>query len=131
MRVVCLGNFQPLLIEFVIPNLSRIYFYIPDIFKTNIKNRFLSTKNTLWIYVLVVLIHRGYCVVKKLVWNIRIKAFWYTKYIICTIYCLQRQRLLFSKCVLIFLIAKLIFCINHSSYKRFFFALKGNSVYNI
>ena len=29
----------------------------------------------LWIY-------KCYCVVKKLVWNVRIKAFWYTKYII-------------------------------------------------
>ena len=34
---------------------------------------------TFWICVLVLWIHKGYCVVKKLVWNVRIKAFWYTK----------------------------------------------------
>ena len=33
------------------------------------------------ICVLVLWIHRGYCVVKKLVLNVRINAFWYTKYI--------------------------------------------------
>ena len=40
-RVVCLGNFNPyvkcLLIEFVIPNLRRIYFSVPDIFKQSLK----------------------------------------------------------------------------------------------
>ena len=30
------------------------------------------------ICVLVLWIHKGYCVVKKLVWNVCIKAFWYT-----------------------------------------------------
>ena len=35
-----------------------------------------------WICVLVLWIHLGYCIVKKLLWNVRIKAFWYTKYII-------------------------------------------------
>ena len=34
---------------------------------------------TFWICVLVLWIHKGYCVVKKLVWNVCIKAFWYTK----------------------------------------------------
>ena len=38
-------------------------------------------KIAFWICVLVMLwIHKVYCVVKKLVWNLRIKAFWYTKY---------------------------------------------------
>ena len=32
-----------------------------------------------WICVLVLWIYKGYCVVKKLVWNVCIKAFWYTK----------------------------------------------------
>ena len=36
-------------------------------------------KITFWICVLVLWIHKGYCVVKKLVWNVRIKSFWYTK----------------------------------------------------
>ena len=34
-----------------------------------------------WIFVLVLWIHKGYYVVKKLMWNVRIKAFWYTKII--------------------------------------------------
>ena len=74
-----LFNFWCLLIEFVIPNLRRIYFRIPEIFKTNIWNRFFLYKITFWICVLVLWIHKGYCVVKKLVWNVRIKAFLYTK----------------------------------------------------
>ena len=36
-------------------------------------------KNTFWSYVLVLWIHKGYFVVKKLLWNVRIEAFWYTK----------------------------------------------------
>ena len=63
-----------LLIEFVISNLNQIYFCILEIFKT--KSVFL------FICLLVLWIHKGYFVVKKLVWNVRIKAFWYTKKII-------------------------------------------------
>ena len=63
-----------LLIEFVISNLNQIYFCILEIFKT--KSVFL------FICLLAVWIHKGYFVVKKLVWNVRIKAFWYTKKII-------------------------------------------------
>ena len=33
---------------------------------------------TFWICVLVLWINKGYCVVKKLVWIVRIKTFWYT-----------------------------------------------------
>ena len=36
-------------------------------------------KITYWICVLVLSIYKSYFVVKKLVWNVRIKAFWYTK----------------------------------------------------
>ena len=36
-------------------------------------------KIAFWIYVIVMWIHKGYFVVEKLVWNVRIKAFWYTK----------------------------------------------------
>ena len=39
-------NLKCLLIEFVIPNLSQNFFCIPEIFKTNVSNRFLSTKST-------------------------------------------------------------------------------------
>ena len=63
------------LIEFVIQNLCRIYFCIPKIFKTNVSNRFLST---FWICVLALWIHKGYCVLKKLVRKVCIKDFWYT-----------------------------------------------------
>ena len=35
-----------LLIELVIPNLSFIYFCIPEIFKINVSNRFLSKKSS-------------------------------------------------------------------------------------
>ena len=35
-------------------------------------------KITFWIFVRALWIHKGYFVVKKLVWNVHIKAFWYT-----------------------------------------------------
>ena len=38
-------NLKCLLIEFVIPNMSQIYFCIPEIFRTNVLNRFLGTKS--------------------------------------------------------------------------------------
>ena len=37
-------NLKFLLIEFVRPNQSQIYFCMPEIFKTNYQNRFLNTK---------------------------------------------------------------------------------------
>ena len=36
---------------------------------------------TFGICVLMLSIHKGYFVVKKMVWNVRIKAFWYAKHI--------------------------------------------------
>ena len=67
-RVVCVVvfNLKCLLIKFVIPNLSQF-------FLSNYKNQRLSTK------LLLLWIHKGYFVVKKLVWNVHIKAFGYTK----------------------------------------------------
>ena len=38
-------NLKCLLIEFVIPNLSQIYFCVHEIFKTNVSNRLYSTKS--------------------------------------------------------------------------------------
>ena len=40
-----ISNLKCLLIEVVITYLSQIYFYIPQIFKTNFLNQFLSTKS--------------------------------------------------------------------------------------
>ena len=56
-------NLKCLLIEFVILNLSQIYFFIPENFEYKI---------IFGIYVLVLRIHnhKGYFVVKKLVWNV-------------------------------------------------------------
>ena len=61
----------------------NIYFWLRFIFvnhkslKCTLKPVF-QYKINFWICVLVLLIHKGYCVFKKLVWNNRIKAFWYT-----------------------------------------------------
>jgi hypothetical protein len=41
-------------------------------------------QNHLWICVLVLWIHKGYFIVKKRVWKVRIKDFWYTKW--CILY---------------------------------------------
>ena len=38
-------------------------------------------KITFWICVLMLWIHKGYYAIKKLLWNDRFKAYWYTKYI--------------------------------------------------
>ena len=68
--------------EFVIPNLSQIYFCVPKAleltFKTSfwVQNHLLNFCCRLWI-------HKVYFVVKKLVWNDRIKAFWYTNFLTC------------------------------------------------
>ena len=48
------------------------------VYQKSLKGRlklFFEYKITFWICVLVLWIHNGYCVVKLLVWNIRIKAF--------------------------------------------------------
>ena len=50
----------------------------PLSFKTKIKNWFCVEKH-FWICVLALLIHKGYFVVKNLVYNVRTKAFGYTK----------------------------------------------------
>ena len=64
--IVCAGNFIFLLIECIIPNRSKIYFWVPEIFKTNVSNRFLSENLCSGV---------AYFVVKKLVWKVRINAF--------------------------------------------------------
>ena len=80
----------------IILNWSKIYIFDSDLFlyTRNLSNEHLKPvfeyKISFWIYVLVLWIHRGYYVVKKLVWNVRIKAFWYTN----TIKGLRHQNLL-------------------------------------
>ena len=61
--------------------LTQIIFLYQKSLKRTFKLVF-EYKITFWICVLVLWIHKGYCVVKKLMWNLRIKAFWYTKIII-------------------------------------------------
>ena len=53
-------------------------FCIPEIFKNERLKSVFEYKMTFWICVLVLWIHKGYFVVKNLVWNVRIKGFWYT-----------------------------------------------------
>ena len=72
-------NLYCFLIGFVITNLTRIYLCISEIFKTNVSNLFFDYKITFSIYVLVLWIHKGYCVVKKLVWDVSIKVVWFKK----------------------------------------------------
>ena len=40
-----LFNLKCLSIKFLIPNLNQVYFSLPETFKTNVSNRFLSTKS--------------------------------------------------------------------------------------
>ena len=68
-----------LLIEFVISNLNLILFCIPEIFKTNVQDRVLSTKFYLNLCSHVVNLQRLLCSQKAGV-KFRIKAFWYNIY---------------------------------------------------
>ena len=61
---------------FFIPNLGWIYLYIPEIFKTNILNCFFSTESP-FEFVFYRVNAQMLCV-EKLVWNVCMKAFWYT-----------------------------------------------------
>ena len=82
----------------------------------NLKNERLKLvfkyKITFWICVLLLWIHKGYWIVKKLVWNVRTKVFWYTnnlKYLLfiitiknffwklCTILCRIYYSMLYNK----------------------------------
>ena len=66
-------------------NLSyQIWFVFIFVYQKSLKGTFkpvFEYKINFWICVLSFWIHKGYFVVKKLVWNLRIKAFWYIKYI--------------------------------------------------
>ena len=62
-RVVCVRNFSSLMLINWIRHTKPNFGY----------------KITFWICVLVLLIHKGNFIVKELVWNVCIKAFWYTK----------------------------------------------------
>ena len=57
------------------------YLYTRNLLNECLKPGF-EYKITFWICILGLWIHKGYYVVKKLVWNVRIKAFWYTKILI-------------------------------------------------
>ena len=72
--------------------LFQIYICIPEIFKTNISKPVFDYKITFWICFIVLSNHKGYFVVKKLVWKVRIKAFCYTNiyYIMFIIRCFTR-----------------------------------------
>ena len=56
----------------------RLIFVYQKSLKLSFKTGF-QCKITFLIYFLALWTHRGYYIVKKLVWNVRIQAFWYTK----------------------------------------------------
>ena len=62
------------------PNLSWIYFVFQKSLKRMFKTGFLE-QNHLLNLCSSAMNSKGYCVVKKLLWNVRIKAFWYTNLI--------------------------------------------------
>ena len=55
-------------------------FYKPEILKTNVSNQFLSTKSPFEFVFSSCECTKFIFIVKKLVGNLRIKAFWYTKF---------------------------------------------------
>ena len=68
------------------------FIFVFQKFKRTFKPVF-EYKITFWNCGLVLWIPKGSCVVKKLVWNVRIKAFWYTNYIIYKWWFVQDQRI--------------------------------------
>ena len=54
---------------------------INGICHTKSESDFFCIPETFWICVVVLWIHKGYFVAKKLVWNVYTKAFWYTNLI--------------------------------------------------
>ena len=78
---MCVGNFQPLMpINWIrqIKSESDLFLYTRNLSNERWKPVF-ELKITFWSCVLVMWIHKWYYVVKKLVLNVHIKAFWYTK----------------------------------------------------
>ena len=72
-----LGIFESLmLINWICHTKSELVLFL---YTRNLLNKWLNPvfeyKSTIWICVIMVWIHKGYCVVKKLLWNIRIKSF--------------------------------------------------------
>ena len=69
---------------YVMYKIIYIYFWLRFVFvyhkslKRSLKPDF-EYKITFWTCVIMLWIHKVYFVVKKLMWNARIKAFWYTK----------------------------------------------------
>ena len=62
---------------------SDLFLYAINLLNERLKPVF-EYKITFWICVLLLWILKGYYVVKMLVWNVRIKAFWYTNiYLVC------------------------------------------------
>ena len=59
---------------------SELFLYTRNLENERLKSVF-EYKITSWICVLALQFHIGYCVLKKLVWNVRIKAFTYTNII--------------------------------------------------
>ena len=57
---------------------SELFLYTRDLLNERLKPVF-EYKIAFGINILVLWIHKGYFVVKNLMWNVRIKAFWYTK----------------------------------------------------
>ena len=75
-------NLKCILIEIV----NKIWVSYILVCQKSIKRTF---KSSFWVQnhllylcfcVVILWIHKSYCVIKKLVWNVRIKAFWYTIY---------------------------------------------------
>ena len=61
-------------------NSKSDFFCIPEFLKRTFKPVF-WVQIIFWICVLVVWMHRGYFLFKRVVWYVCIKAFWYTKHI--------------------------------------------------
>ena len=79
-RVVCIGNFKTFNAYLIRHTKfeSDFFLYTINLLNERFKPVF-EYQITFWICVLVLSIHKGYCVVKILVRNVHIKAFWYTK----------------------------------------------------
>ena len=95
---------------------SYLFLYTRNLWNESLKPA-LEYQITFWICVLVLWIHKGYWVVKKLVWNVRIKDFWYTTY--CWFFLNTRiTQLCVFEAIKNFLFQPNIFCVDCSAFEH-------------
>ena len=114
-----------MLISWIHDTKSESYLYLKSL-KYTIETGF-WVQNHLWICVLELWIHKAYFVIKKLVWNVYIKAFLYTK----IVKILNEKTLEFHLLLTFLTIMRIIFNISYRHTKRSIQGFDLDTLYRI